>query len=309
MKAYDLEVLKRPADRTDPAQQGWCFGLPPGISPEQWPLDPKTGYSLMHVFTLLLPEEYRIHGPDIVALSFFATAPDHIEGDSIPGLKEIMEEAASGPPSDPSLLPFWQAARASHPRLSRMEDVLESDYAVILLTRAEFDGPLCQPPSIAHPLHQDKVQAPEWLKMGSAAAYWETSYHPSSSLPAEDYHVYKQLGEIPEKSLLFDRALKWTPRMSDPNAGKDPREWSSDETGYQLHYYWADDKLGKENYREHDWVKDHKPNHIGGTMNPLQAMPEFSPYYIEFEEYLGGCNFGGGNAQLDFRDMKFDWAC
>ncbi|MEN1480603.1 hypothetical protein AAIH16_44560, partial [Pseudomonas aeruginosa] len=20
-------------------------------------------------------------------------------------------------------------------------------------------------------------------------------------------------------------------------------------------------------------------------------------------------NFGGGNAQLDFRDMRFDWAC
>ena len=32
--------------------------------------------------------------------------------------------------------------------------------------------------------------------------------------------------------------------------------------------------------------------------------PEFSPFYVEFEEY-----FGGGNAQLDFRDMKFDWAC
>jgi hypothetical protein len=26
-------------------------------------------------------------------------------------------------------------------------------------------------------------------------------------------------------------------------------------------------------------------------------------------EDVGGCNFGGGNAQLDFRDMKFDWAC
>ena len=28
---------------------------------------------------------------------------------------------------------------------------------------------------------------------------------------------------------------------------------------------------------------------------------------MEFEEYLGGYKFGG-NAQLDFRDMKFDWA-
>lgn len=57
------------------------------------------------------------------------------------------------------------------------------------------------------------------------------------------------------------------------------------------------------------WLKQLKPNHIGGTMRPAQAAPNFSPYYIEFEEYFGGYNFGSGNAQLDFRDMKFDWAC
>jgi hypothetical protein len=44
-------------------------------------------------------------------------------------------------------------------------------------------------------------------------------------------------------------------------------------------------------------------------MRPCQAVPEMSPFYIEFEEYFGGYNFGTGNAQLDFKDMKFDWAC
>ena len=44
-------------------------------------------------------------------------------------------------------------------------------------------------------------------------------------------------------------------------------------------------------------------------MRPCQAVPEMSPFYIEFEEYFGGYNFGGGNAQLDFGGMKFDWAC
>ena len=74
MKAYDIEMLTRSAD---PARDhGWCFGLPPGISPQQWPLDPANGYPLMHGFTLLLPEDYRVHGPEIVALSFFATAPE-----------------------------------------------------------------------------------------------------------------------------------------------------------------------------------------------------------------------------------------
>ena len=41
----------------------------------------------------------------------------------------------------------------------------------------------------------------------------------------------------------------------------------------------------------------------------IQATPHFSPFYVEFEEYLGGYNFGGGNCQLDFLEMQLDWAC
>lgn len=44
-------------------------------------------------------------------------------------------------------------------------------------------------------------------------------------------------------------------------------------------------------------------------MRLCQAVPEMNPFYIEFEEYSGGYNFGDCNAQLDFRDMKFDWTC
>ena len=47
----------------------------------------------------------------------------------------------------------------------------------------------------------------------------------------------------------------------------------------------------------------------GGTMQPIQVTPRFSPFYIESEEYLGGYNFGTGNCQLDFLNMKLDWAC
>jgi hypothetical protein len=32
------------------------------------------------------------------------------------------------------------------------------------------------------------------------------------------------------------------------------------------------------------------------------------PRYVEFDEYLGGYNFGG-NCQLDFLNMQLDWAC
>jgi len=34
---------------------------------EQWPLDPVTGFPLVHGFTLRLPEDYRPQGPEIVA--------------------------------------------------------------------------------------------------------------------------------------------------------------------------------------------------------------------------------------------------
>ncbi|WP_252153511.1 hypothetical protein [Escherichia coli] len=77
MHAYDLTLLPHPIRENMPRQQGWCFGLPPGITPEQWPLDPNNGFPLNHGFTLLLPEDYRIYGPGIVALSFFAVAPEH----------------------------------------------------------------------------------------------------------------------------------------------------------------------------------------------------------------------------------------
>jgi len=57
MHAYDIELLKYSTPAAGEAFQGWCFGLPPGITPEQWPLDPDTGYPLMHGFTLRLPED------------------------------------------------------------------------------------------------------------------------------------------------------------------------------------------------------------------------------------------------------------
>ena len=59
MKAYDIEIVNDAAHAGE-ANHGWCFGLPPGIRPEQWPLDPDTGYPLMHGFTLLLPEDFPL---------------------------------------------------------------------------------------------------------------------------------------------------------------------------------------------------------------------------------------------------------
>lgn len=276
MQAYDIELLGRATPLPGEERQGWCFGLPPGMAPEQWPLDPHTGYPLMHGFTIRLPEDYRVHGPDITALSFFALAPDQNDGGpvAVDGIEGQIIDPPAQPPDDPHLLPFWTAGRASHPRLHRMEDILGGAYAVILLTDEAFHGAPCRPPQLPpdNPfLAQTTV--PDWLTSG---------YTPPD-------------------------LLRWSPRQSDPNAGVPPDEYG--DGGYQPHFYWENGIIAAANHRVHAWSKDHKPNHIGGTMRPIQAMPKFSPFYIEFEEHFGGYNFGGGNAQLDFRDMKFDWAC
>lgn len=169
----------------------------------------------MHVFTIRLPEDYRCHGPEIVGLSFFRTSLDHGDGGPTvnPAVDDVFASISDTPPSDPLLVPLWEAERGRHPRLYRMVDILHQPYAAILLTAEEFDGSFCPPPPplIESPV-LSKVQAPAWLN-------------------------------------------------------------------------------------------------IGGTMRPVQNTPKFSPFYIEFEQEMGGSNFGGGNAQLDFRDMKFDWAC
>ncbi|MGU3493322.1 hypothetical protein ACLBXM_04695 [Xanthobacteraceae bacterium A53D] len=299
MKAYNILPGDWRAGAPQAGGHGWCFGLPPGIRPEQWPLDPWNGLPMMHGFTLLLPEDYRVHGPDIVALSFFATAPDHFDGSPAKGVDGMRAAiTAEAPPTDPALRPFWERAQQAHPHLHRMQDILDVDYALVLLTRAEFEGPPCRPPApVDSPLDLE-VDPAEWMEKGAVAAYDHVIPSPPPNL-----------GRDP---LLVHRTFTWVPRAEDPNAGKPPREDYGDEPpagGYQPYFYWEGGVVEIENWREHPWAADHAETHIGGTMRPVQAIPSFSPYYIGFDEEFGGYNFGGGNAQLDFKDMKFDWAC
>ncbi len=310
--AYDIELLTAPPDRGAEDHHGWCYGLPPGLTPEQWPLDPITCYPLNHGFTLLLPEDYRIHGPEIVALSFFATAIGDGTNDSVRTLPEAKEailgegDEISG---DPDLAEFRRLVAGKHPRLHYMQDLEYNYFAVILLTQDEFDGPLCQPPILRDNRFRDRYQAPDWLEMGSGYAFFRLN----GGLwdPECEKYLTRLFGEKPEKKPDWSRGLKWSRRASDPNAGKPPEEPAegSRRVGYQSYFFWEDGIVDNDHFRIYDWAKDHKLDHIGGTMRPAQATPAFSPYYIGFEEYLGGYNFAGnGCAQLDFRDMKFDWA-
>jgi hypothetical protein len=184
MHAYDIDIGAWRTGNPDRGEDGWSFGLPPGIAPGQWPLDPVTGYPLAHGFTLRLPEDYRVHGPDIVALSFFATPADGNDGGADPwsdAVSALIEAPGDTAPDDPALLPWWERARQAHPRLHRMRDILDYGYAVVLLTQEEYAGPACPPPApVAAPT---EAAAPAWLAKGLAPAFERSLVDPRPAAP------------------------------------------------------------------------------------------------------------------------------
>jgi hypothetical protein len=120
MHAYNIVRGEPTPGEPDRRADGWCFGLPPGIAPEQWPLDPITRRPLMHGFTLKLPEDQRVHGPEIVGFSFFSTAPEDNDGgardDNLPA-QAIVDSPGVERPDDPALAALWDNTRQVHPRL------------------------------------------------------------------------------------------------------------------------------------------------------------------------------------------------
>jgi len=292
MQAYDLHIIKRPYDANDPEHQGWIFGKPRGIESRHWPIDPNSGYPLMHGFTLRLPEDHRVHGPEVVALSFFATAPDHNDGMPTEGLviADLLKAHPDSAPTDEGLAPIWKHAREEHSRLHRMQDVLGCEYAVVLLTEEEFLGAECAVPEWVNSPALSSVPRPGWLDPHKNEAQGTNSF------------LDKILGGSPSSEANFSRAIRCTPRKNDPNAGIKAEEFPDETSPYKSPY-------DSETFEDLEWAKDHANDHIGGTMRPIQGVPDFSPHYIGFEEYFGDYNFGGGNAQLDFLHMKFDWAC
>ena len=294
MNAYDLTIAHQPVDRSNPEHQGWCYGFPAGIAPTQWPVDSNSGYPLMHGFTLRLPEDQRVHGPEIVALSFFALAPDHNDGMAEEGvtIAKLMGDHPDAPPADPDLAAMWQHVKNEHPRLHRMEDILGCEYAVILLTEEEYQGDFCPVPAYFNGAAFADVTRPSWVDRGK----------PNEKLKDHGGFIEGKLGGSPNSSADFSRAVLCKARAHDPNAGIQAEEFPEADAEYTSPF-------DEETYERLHWAKDFSGEHIGGTMFPVQGVPDIGPHYIGFEEYFGDYNFGGGNAQLDFKDMKFDWAC
>jgi len=292
VQAYDIEVLHREVERAGDCH-GWLFGLPPGIVADHWPRDPNSGYPLMHGFTLLLPEDYRIFGPDAVALSFFGTAPDHQDGApfEVDGMREKVE------------------AMPVHPRLHRIQDNIFSEYGLILLTRAEFDGPFCRPPE---PIVETS-RPPDWMTIGAAASYGRNGEY-GEAVPGS--YLMRMLGEKSPPDLTYTREIRLLPRANDPNAGKPPRDqWSADSGDYESPFFPIEEyrAAGVMTYDGEyvpgaptirPWAQGYLESHIGGTTVASDVPFKTGPYYIEFNDWFGGYNFGGRSGFLDLGDME-----
>ena len=152
----------------------------------------------MHGFTLRLPDDYRCHGPDVAGLSFFAFCIEHSDGGTDPDEAIQTAMSSDGAPEDERHRPFWEAARSSHPRLHRMTDILGDSFAVILLSQAELNGPLCRPPDTRVARALSSHAAPRWLEVGSGRALFDGQLGTAFDRKVEDLSLYKMFGTVPE---------------------------------------------------------------------------------------------------------------
>ena len=301
--AYDLTLLQTPPRRGTEHDHGWCYGLPPGIRAEQWPLSSHDGYPMQHCFTLRLPEQYRAKGPGYVALAMFADQ-QYDEPVEVEPIAQYLATETIERPSDASLLPYWTYRQNRHPMEHWMKDIIDHNFAAIWLTEAEFAGALCDPPDLSNnPLLQANP-VPPWLKKGAARTVFDAQIgRITRADELEKKYWYRLFGHIPDIGHhAYGVAL--ATRDGDPNTGKPPRDplLHKDELGGYIAPYTEQDAA-----RSLDRFLGR--NHLGGTMFPNQWTPSFTATYLEIEEHFGGFNFGGGNGQLDLATMEFDWAC
>ena len=170
---------------------GWEYGLPPGISPAQWPRSRASGLPLMHGFTIQVPPRFRAKGADRVALSYFHPGDSESFPSEEAATARVGAILAGGALDDGEKgHPFWEALRehalSSHPATVYHTDILEHDHAIVWHTEAELRGPRCPRPETPLPegidgeaMHLDEPVGAE---------------HPLCFLPREPQRVFIQLG-------------------------------------------------------------------------------------------------------------------
>lgn len=191
------------------AEAGWIGKNGPGIEPEQWPRSPHSGLPMQHIFTLRLPEEYRMRGAEYVAVSFFA-GDGQWAGD---------EEAAvpDAHSDDPFLIQL--AGYTPHPMFYERVDIIDAVFGVLYLTEEEYarrsEGP------------QDVRRAGEHAGVEESLNQWDNSatVHTIGLIERED----------PNTGIA--------PHDNEENGYEDP--YGTDETGSFCMKPWAERIYGR----------------------------------------------------------------
>ncbi|GAA3637657.1 hypothetical protein [Flavivirga jejuensis] len=263
-KAFNIEV----SDSDN--REGWFAGRPVGIKINQWPRSRVNGLPMAHIWTFLVPKEYRVKGSDYIAISLFQ-ADDHV-AEEIKEVESVINDKKEVKDSDAQK--FWDSlleySKNRHSMEIYLEDIIDGGWVLIWLTKEEFDSKQIELPNEDNSVH-----------------------------PEYDYEDYGNCFAQDDPP----RYVKLIERENDPNIGIKLDDWpdEEDENAYINMHSKKGEKL---KLKERFWGK----THFGGTANPCQANPGFSPYYIEFEEGFGNANMGGGNGQIDLLNDELDWA-
>jgi hypothetical protein len=316
-EAFDL-TLADPVRLDRRPEHGWCFGRPPGIDAARWPISPKYGTPLRHAFTLRLPPAYRTLGADYVAISLFVDE----QWESLPEIRNSARRSKQlirGKALTPDTIYGKLSARFKPIGALRFDmEFFDCWYVMVWLREAEFNGPLGSPPVQAG---LPGASAPGWLSKSPLEYFGEINLpvttaerQSKDNFTPGGYGVDQLLAAARPKTgwknlsareaLEFGWPIEITPREDDPNTGKPAREWEWQNalSGYIPAYSDEGREMGLDRFYD-------RHAHLGGTMFPIQSYPDFSPFYIEFNEVFGGFNFGDGVAQIDLKEMEVDWAC
>lgn len=283
--SFNLKVLPGMQPRDAEAPDGWCCGLPRGITQAQWPLSNATGHPMEHHFTVRVPEAYRVKGPQFVALAVFSeTSTESQQSDKISHLMNRIFDGRGLPVAvETDLQPFLHHLRNRHPMEVRSKDLLYQTFAMIWLTQEEFTGPICLPPAPVSNAANAMCEPPIWEEETTSQRY-----DPEGETRTDKWGLWRfAVNEVTD----------------DPNTGRipvDEFDTCGNIDGYIARHTNAWDDL--------DIEVDYDDMHFGGTASPAQAMPEVGPFYLEVEDEVGAINFGGGNGHIDLVSGYIDWA-
>ncbi len=293
--AFNVRVVPGLKPRGSDAPEGWCCGLPRGITPAQWPLSTETGLPLEHHFTVRVPEPYRVHGAQYVALALFSDTTT--ENRSAPQVLDVMTMGMDGralpEAPDPAIAPFVASLRNRHPMEFRSYDILYSTHAAIWLTEAEFNGPECEPPEPIRTAANEDAQWQDWRQTTAA----QRLFGWNGQEPFDNgYYLHRLAGRRPEGPWDI-LALSITP-AEDPNAGREPVDFGEGHNpdGYVPAFSEEWDRLGLE--LKYDDLQ------FGGTVITGDGFDELSPFFLVIRETAGMWNLAGHAVPFDLVSMR-----